>query len=290
MGYYIEEKVVTNRYGEKGVSYIPKFGKIILHSVSAFVALIVLFGSWTIIPAGERGVVLRMGKVDRVLETGPALKLPILEKVIDMEVRTQMIEVEASAASKDLQIVTTILAVQFNLDPDSVGDIYERLKTQYRARIIDPAIQNAIKAATAQFNAEALITRRAEVIAFAENALKERLAEHYIKVTNVDIVNFDFSDEFNRVIEEKVTQEQEAFKQENITKQEEEKKKQQILKAQAQAESTKLEAQALLLNNDLIEKIYAEAQLEAARNWNGVLPTHMIPNGALPFFNVFENK
>lgn len=284
----MEEKVVTNSYGEKGVSYILKVKKIILHAVAVFVALVVLFGSWTIVPAGERGVVLRFGKIDRILEQGLSFKIPIWEKVIDMEVRTQMIEVEASAASKDLQTVTAILAVQFNLDPESVGEIYEKLKMQYRTRVIDPAIQNAIKAATAQFNAEALITRRAEVIAVAENSLKERLAEYDIKVTNVDIVNFDFSDEFNRAIEAKVTQEQEALKQENITKQEEEKKKQSILKAQATAESTRLEAQALLLNNDLIEKIYAEAQLEAAKRWNGVLPTHLYGSAPIPLLNLSQ--
>lgn len=266
--------------------------KVVIHSIIGFIlgilALILVFGSWTIIQAGERGVILRFGNVDRVLEPGFHLKIPFAEKVVDMEVRTQKIEVEASAASKDLQIVTTNLAIQFNLIPDMIGTLYEELKTSYRSRVIDPAMQDAIKASTAQFNAEELIKQRPKVKIAIEDILRERLAEKYINVTNVDIVNFEFSSEFNQAIERKVKAEQQAFEQENITKQEEEKKKQEILKAEAIAIKTKLEVQALAAGSALIEKIKAEAQLEAAKRWNGVLPTHLYGSAPIPLLNLTQ--
>lgn len=259
---------------------------VVLFSIFAVVGLVVLFGSWTTINQTQRGVVLRLGEVVRVLEPGFNWKKPFIEDVKKMQTSTQIIEVAAKASSRDLQDVDSNIAVQYFIDPLRVADVYAEYKTSVRTIVIDPAIQDAMKAATAQFNAEELITKRSEVKELAFQLLKERLAEAHIIATNLDIVDFRFSDSFNLAIEAKVKAEQQALEQVNITRQEEEKKKQEILKAEAIAEKTRLEVRALAAGSDLIEKIRAEAQLEAATNWNGVLPTHMVPGGALPFLDL----
>lgn len=240
------------------------------------------------IDAGERGVVLRLKQIDRVMDPGFHWKTPIIESVVVYDVRTQKIEVPASAASKDLQIVEVVVVVQYNVIPTEVSALYAEVGRNYESVIISPAVQDVLKATTALFNAEELITKRVEVKSQVEMALKERLLEGHILVTNVDITNFDFSDEFNTAIEQKQVQEQEALKQVNITRQEEEKKKQAILQAEAIAIKTRLEAQALSINVRIIDKILAEAQLKAAENWDGALPTHMYGSAPIPLINIAQ--
>lgn len=261
--------------------------------VTGIVALVVLLlflavSPFKTIDEGEMGVVLRFNKVDRVMEPGFHWKTPVVEKVVVYDVRTQKLEVPASAASKDLQIVKATVAMQYNVIPTEVSVLYAEVGKNYDSVIIAPAVQDVLKATTALFNAEELITKRVEVKAAAEVALKERLAEGHIFVSNVDIVNFDFSEEFNAAIEQKQVQEQEALKEVNITRQEEEKKKQAILQAEAVAQKTRLEAQALSINANIIDKILAEAKLEAAKNWNGVLPTHMYGSAPIPLVNITQ--
>lgn len=254
--------------------------------------LVLLATSFTTIPVGERGVVLQFGKFSRVLEPGLHVKAPLgFEEVTKMETRVQKIETQADAATRDLQDVSTTIAVQFQLDPLEIENIYDRFKNDYRVKLIDPAIQEAVKQATAKYNSEELITKRPEVKEAIKNYLSTRLASANILLDNVDIVNFSFSAEFNNAIERKVKAEQQALEQEQITKQEEEKKKQAILRAEAEAEKTSLEAQALLQNAELIEKIKAEASLEFAKKWNGQLPATMIIGGDgevpfLPYMNI----
>ena len=266
---------------------------VILGTIFTIVGLVLVFGSWTIVKTGERGVVLRMEKIVRTLEPGFHGKVPFIERVVDMDVRTQKIEVEASAASNDMQIVTTNIALQFNLIPEEVDALYTNLKKSYRSKVIDPAIQDAIKATTAKFNAEELITKRPEVKEAMEITLKERLLQANILVTNLDIVDFDFSPSFNAAIEAKVTAEQNALKAQNDLERVKFEAQQSIEKAKAEATRTRLEVEALKLGSDLIEKIRAEADLKraeamltAAEKWGGVLPTHMVPGGALPLIDL----
>jgi regulator of protease activity HflC (stomatin/prohibitin superfamily) len=253
-----------------------------------FIALIIFFSSWTIVQTGYRGVVLRTGNVVGVLEPGFHLKIPVLDEVINIETRTQKVEVTASAASKDLQTVTTSMALQFNVDPTKVEDVYTEYGTNYQVRIIDPAIQEAVKASTAKFNAEQLITDRSNVKAQVADLLKPRLLDQGILVSNVDIVNFEFSKEFDQAIEAKVTAEQQALKAENDLAKVQFEAQQAIEKAKADAEKTRLEAEALLQNSDLIRLRQAEAQLEAAKQWNGQLPTHMYGSAPLPLLDVLN--
>lgn len=219
--------------------------KLITHIILAITFLILLFGSIKIIDAGERGTVLRLGNINRIMEPGLNFKIAFIEKVIKQQVRTEKQEVEASAASKDLQIVTSNIAIQYNIIPEEIGTLYQEVGKSYKSRIIDPAIQDAIKATTANYTAEQLITKRAAVSEEMQNILKIRLAEAHINVSNVDIVNFDFSPSFNESIEKKVTAEQDALAAQNKLEQVKFEAQQKIEKAKADAESIRIQAQAI---------------------------------------------
>lgn len=267
-----------------------KLKRRIIWGVSTFVVLmlLVILNPLVVIDETERGVVRRLGKVSNVMEPGLNFRTPFIERVYKINVGTEKIEVEGvDAASKDQQTVTTSIALQFNVLPGSVRDLYvNNLYRDYKERVIDPAIQDAVKASTAKFNASELITKRPEVKEMMESILAERLGEVGIHVSNLDVVNFEFSASFNAAIEQKVTAEQEALREKNNLEKVQFEAQQAIERAKAEAEKTRLEVEALKLGSDLIEKIYAEAQLEAAKRWNGVLPTHMYGSAPLPLLNV----
>ena len=235
---------------------------------------------------GYRKVVLRFGEVTRVVDAGIHLKIPFVEKAIKYEVRTRKSSTPVSASSKDLQDVSTDVTIQYNLDVTRLGELYKNLGVDYNGRIIQPAIQEAVKSSTAQFNATELITKRPAVKDMIEVTLKERLAEVGILLSNIDIVDFSFSASFNQAIEDKVKAEQEALKEKNRLEKVKFMAQQKIEAAKAEAERIRLESQALKDNPQLIAKIYAQAYADAVDNWDGVLPTSMIPNGALPFINL----
>jgi len=239
------------------------------------VGLLIFLSPFTIIDTTERGVVLQWGAVDRTLDEGVHWRTPIAEDVIKMPVNIQKIEVAASAASKDLQEVSTTIALQYRLDPTKVGTIYSDLKKDWQVVVIDPAIQDVVKAVTAKFNAEELVGEREAVKQQIAERLKNRLEAENLLVVNVDIVNFQFSPEFDRAIEEKVTAEQNAKREENNLKRVEFEAQQSIEQAKADAERTRLEAEALKQNVELIGKIEAEARLKAAEKWDGRIPDNM---------------
>lgn len=262
--------------------------------VAAFIVMILLLSSFTIIGAGESGVIFnRLEGVKQVyLGEGINFKMPIIEKVIKFDVRTQKDEVDASSASKDLQIVKTTIAVNYNLREDMVPFVYQKVGEHYKERIIAPAIQESVKAATASFTAEELITKRSNVKDVMLTELKTRLNEWGIDVKELSIVNFDFSEEFNKAIESKVTSKELALKAENDLKRVQFEAEQKIVRAKAEAEA--LKAQKTEITDQLIElrKIEVmskelDVRQEAVNKWDGVLPK-FTGGGAIPFIQITE--
>ncbi|MDP2654909.1 MAG: prohibitin family protein [Candidatus Omnitrophota bacterium] len=194
------------------------------------------------------------------------------------DIRTQKVEADADAASKDLQSVTTKVAVNFRVSEDKVRALYQETEGKYERTLIAPALQEAVKAATAQFTAEELITKRTEVKDAMRAALAAREAMRFFVVEDVSIVNFSFSTSFNEAIERKVTAEQDALAAKNKLEQIQYEADQKVVTAKAEAESLRIQSEALANNASLIE-------LEAVRKWNGVLPAYMMGN-TVPFVNV----
>ncbi len=245
------------------------------------IILFLILNPVAIINAGQRGVVLQFGKVVRTMDEGLNFRTPFVESVVTMDVKTQKHEAKANSASKDLQTINATVAVNYSLNPSLVGDIYKTIGKNYEATVIDPAIQESIKAATAQYTAEQLITLRADVRDIMEKHIVERLSKRGIVIEAVNIVNFDFTDSFDKAIEAKVVAEQDALAAVNKLKQVKTEAEQQIAKAEAQAETIKIQAAAI---NSQGGADYVA--LQAIAKWNGVLPVQMIPGSTVPFINL----
>jgi prohibitin 2 len=187
-------------------------------SIIAVIVIIASFiaGAFTTIPAGHRGVVIRFGAVTgSILEEGLQTKLPFLDSVVKMSVQTQKYEANAASASKDLQDVSTTIALNWKLDPGQASEVYRTLGLEFIDRIAAPAIQETIKQVTAKYNAEDLILKREEVKAAITENLATRLLERGIITEAVSITEFQFSTTFTAAIEAKVAAEQAVFEARN---------------------------------------------------------------------------
>lgn len=243
-----------------------------------FIVLLLALSPFTVIPSGHRGVLTNFGNVqEEVLDEGFHFISPFYS-VHKYDTRTQKIETVADAASKDLQSVSTSIAVNVRVNPELVNDLFQETQGKYAETLIAPAIQESVKAATAQFTADELITKRAEVKSVMQEALKSRTSMRFFVVEDVSVTNFTFSDSFNQAIENKVRAEQDALASKNKLEQTKYEAEQRIVQAQAEAESIRIQAEALKDNQDLVA-------LEAVRKWNGVLPSYILGD-SVPFITI----
>ncbi|MFH1900142.1 MAG: prohibitin family protein [Patescibacteria group bacterium] len=255
-----------------------KSGKFGLYIIITVIALVVIFGSVGTIGAGERGILLQFGAVkDKVFGEGLYFKIPLIQKVVKMDVKIQKDEVPASASSKDLQIVTSKIALNYHLDPDRVNKIWQEVGENYNTRIIAPSIQEAVKSVTAKFTAEELITKREEVKEEIKLNLFERLSDSSIVVDEFNIIDFSFSKAFNEAIEAKVTAEQLKLKADRDLKRIEIEAEQNIAEARGKAQAILTEAQALRANPQVVELRWIE-------KWDGKTPLYW--GEASPFIGI----
>lgn len=264
-----------------------RIGKIISHVVLAIVALIVLFGTFGTVDAGERGVKTRFGAVVGTVEQGLYFKLPIIEQIHKMNVQTKSVKYELEdplfSASKDLQDVKISVLLNYRLDPTQVRTIYQQYGTveQYEERIIRPAVRDTVKAVAAQFTAEELVTKRPQYTDEVVKVLNQRLADKFVTTERVNITNFEFSKSFSAAIEAKVTAVQNAEAAKNKLEQVKFEAQQTVEKAKAEAEAIRIQAQAI---NSQGGADYVA--LQAIAKWNGILPVQMIPGSTVPFINL----
>ena len=248
--------------------------KVIGWVVFLVLILIVIFGTFYTIQPGERGVLITLGKPSMdAMNEGFHMKVPLIQKIVKMEVRTQKYEAGATAASQDLQVVTATIATNYHILPETVPKIYTELGLGYAERVIQPMEQEIVKATTAKFTAAELITKREEVRMEMKTMLTERLRERGIIVEEVSIVNFDFSKSFNEAIEQKVTSLQLKIKAENDLERIKVEAEQTITQANATAVSrlaiATAEAQSLKLQRQEITPQLI--QLRMIEKWDGKL-------------------
>jgi len=214
-------------------------GVITVLAVIVVIGLVVVSSVFVRVPSGYRGVLMTFGKVeDTVLPEGLNYKVPISQTVVLMNVQIQKAESTESTATKDLQEVSTTVAVNFRLDPTRVNEIYKDLREDYVSRVIKPNIEESLKATTAQYRAEELVTKRAEVKGTFDDILVERLSVFNIDVISVSLTDFQFSASFSQAIEAKVIAEQEALQAKNTLEQIRYEAQQQIIQAEAAKNAT----------------------------------------------------
>lgn len=178
-------------------------------AVLGIFVLILLFMTFYIVNAGERAVLLTFGNPSmNEISEGLHFKIPLAQDVVIMDVKTQKYESESAAASKDLQNVQTKIAINYHLTTSEVPRLYKEIGKDYQNRVMQPVEQEVIKATTAKYTAEELITKREDVRQDMKNLLMEKLNPRGIIVEDVLITNFEFSPSFSQAIEAKVTAEQ----------------------------------------------------------------------------------
>lgn len=260
----------------------------------ALFALIALLGSFTIVDKGHVGVRMEWGAVQEdELLPGWNWKMPFRDSVEELSTKLTSYEVQgAAASSKDLQTVTTTISVQHYLVPDKASDALQNVGDIHAvdATVVDPAVQESLKAVTAKYTAEELVTKREEVKskvtdeirAYIEHTLTEKGIPGSLHVANVAIEDFEFSPEFNESIEAKVKAEQDALKAKNdkirkITEAEAEARERELVAdaesyeidvtSKARAAAIGREAEALRANPELID-------LRLTEQWDGKLPVY----------------
>lgn len=251
----------------------------------AVIAVMLFFSSCTTVPAGNRGVVTHWGAVDEAtLSEGLHFVAPIGTSVHDFSVRTSKDEVQASAASRDLQEVKSHVAVNWHPDIEKVSAMYQKLgnRDAVLSNIITPAVNEVLKAATARLSAEEILKKREQLKTEVDNGLKARLAPYGVIVDDISLVNLTFSDEFNEAIEAKQVAEQEAQKAVYEAQKAQNEATASVNRARGEAQ-----AQALQRNTitpELIKLKALEVQKMAVEKWNGVMPT--VSGGVTPFLNM----
>ena len=283
--------------------------RIVVPVIIGFImVIVVLAASVKIVEAGHRGVLLNFGAVDTsaALNEGIHFVVPFRDNIVQLEVRTQKTVENAASASRDLQDVSTQVALNYHVDPNTAQVLYQQLGFDYANRVIAPAIQESVKQVTARFNAENLITNRETVKGEIENQIKQRLAAYNIDVETISITEFQFSEQFRRAVESKVEAEQRALQatndlrrieieaqqakaravgeqQANIA-QAEGVRQANVLKAQGESEAIKIIDVQLRENPRYLEWLKTQ-------RWDGVLPLVTGgAEGATPFIEIPSSR
>ena len=259
-----------------------KLGKIV-GGIMVLLIVALLFNPFVIIGAGERGVVLNFGAVqETVLDEGLHLRVPIMQKIVRMDVKVQKAQTGAESVSRDLQEAHSTIAVNYHVSPSKANWVYQNLGKDYKERIIDPTVQEVVKAITARYTAVELITQREKVRHEIKSLLKERLIAYNIIIDDFSIVNFSFSKQFTQAIEAKQAAEQLALKAQRDLERVKIEAEQKITQARAEAEALKLQKENV--TPELVKLRQIEAALKAIEKWNGQLPR--VTASAVPFIDV----
>ena len=178
---------------------------------------------------------------------GLHFKTPIISKAVKYNIQTQKLEAKSEASSKDLQVVTASIVVNYKYKESEVVKLYKNVGKEEKVaeKIIQPAVQEVFKSVVAKYSAEQLITERSAVSKDIETALNTRLHNYGVEIQSFNIVNFDFSKSFNDAIEAKVTAEQDALTQKNKLEQVKYESEQKVVAAEAQAKAIEIQAKAI---------------------------------------------
>lgn len=248
-------------------------GKIIAAVIIILALVIVILNSFTAVTAGHSGVVTTFGKVsDSVLTEGLHFKIPFVQKIVLVDNRVLKAEADCSSASKDLQTVRSTIAVNYKVMNSYSASVYKNIGMDYESVIIIPAVQECVKAVTARFTAEELITNRQNVSDLMSEQLKEKIGSYGIDVQIFNIISFDFTEEYNAAVEAKQTAQQNALKAEQDLQRVKVEAEQTVAEAQAEAEAYRLKS----------EQITPEVLLMSyIDKWDGKLPTVAGENGSM---------
>ena len=242
--------------------------------------VVILFESFTVVPGGHVGVQVTLGKINpEALQEGAQLVNPI-SQVRNVDVRLQKAELKgASAGTKDLQQVHTDIVVNYRLSGTKVPHIYKEFGLNVDDKVLGPSLNEAFKAVTAKYTSEELITKRDEVREKITQHIAEKVAPFDLSISNVSLVDFGFSKNYQDAIEAKVTATQAKLKAEQDLERVKVEAASRVAEAEGEAKAIAIQAAAIQSQGGA-----AYVQLKAIEKWDGNLPNVM--SGAMPFINV----
>lgn len=237
--------------------------------IAVFLALIVLPNCFATVPVGSTGIMLTMGRVeDTALPEGMHFKIPFVQRIVSMDNRVKKLELSTEAFSKDIQTVSATLAVNYRLQTEKTFEIYKTAGTAYEDNLLVPATHEVLKSVCAQYTAEELISKRAESSDMMREELDAKLSQIGISITDFNIIDFDFSDEFISAVESKQVAEQvrkkAATENETAIAQAEREKQVSIKQSEAEAERVRIAAEAQAKSTLIAAQAEADAVKLAA--------------------------
>ena len=256
--------------------------KLVLTILVVILAVIFLGSSFVVIPAGHTGVALTFGKVeDVVLQEGLHFKVPFVQKIVVVDNRIVKLDVNTEAFSKDLQTITTVVAVNYHVGKENSQTLYKNVGMGFEEVLITPAVNEVLKAVTAKYTAVELVSSRAEVSMLLDDGLNEKLNAYGIFINELNIINWDFSEEYINAVEAKQVAEQNLIK--TRTEQEQAlviantEAQKRVIAAEAEANEIKVLAQANAESNRIITESISELLIkyQTVAKWDGKLPTVM---------------
>ena len=269
-----------------------KAGNIIKWAVIAVIAIVIIASAVVIVPAGSTGVVVTLGKVsDTVMQEGMHFKIPFLQQVEKISNKIQVVEINSEAVSKDLQQISSTLAVNYRIGYNDSAKIYKNIGSDYENIVLLPAVQESMKSVTAKYTAEELITKRAQVGSEIKDGIGEKVQEYGIVIEKFNLVNFDFSEEFNDAIEAKQVAEQNLITTKTQQEQQiviaEAEAKKQVIAAEAEATATRTRAEAQAEANKVITGSISPELIDYTKveKWDGKLP---VATGGNTFMDVSD--
>jgi len=256
--------------------------KVVLLVLVVVFAVIFLSSSFVVIPAGHTGVALTFGKVeDAVLQEGLHFKVPFVQKIVVVDNRIVKLDVNTEAFSKDLQTITTVVAVNYHVGKENSQTVYKNVGMGFEEVLISPAVNEVLKAVTAKYTAVELVSSRAEVSMLLDDGLNDKLNGYGIFINELNIINWDFSEEYINAVEAKQVAEQNLIK--TRTEQEQAlviantEAQKRVIAAEAEANEIKVLAEANAESNRIITESISELLIkyQTVAKWDGKLPSVM---------------
>lgn len=249
-----------------------------------------LFGSWYTVSPGEVAVKTRFGALVGSYGEGLHFKVPMLESVSKFSIQIERTDIKTEAFSKDLQTMTADLAVNHRIQQNTIESVYRNLGPNYVNNIVNPAIQEILKAITAKYSAEAIIGNRMDVVAELNNLAKAKMLEKEVVITDIAIVDLAFQGGFMKAVEEKQIAEQQAKQAEKLVAKARMEADQMIQTARGQAEALRVQREQI--TPMMLESKRLDIQREALQKWQGGVPQYMGGNMPVPFIDaaMFNRK
>lgn len=267
-----------NRENGNGIS-VKSVMKWVGIGFGAIFFIAMLIGGFYSIDPGHRGVLVTLGKVEqKSYVNGVGFKWPFISSMVEMDVRTKKMSEKTSSYTSDVQTAEMEYTFTYDLNPENVHILYETVGQDYEAKKIIPILNDVLKDVIGKWQAQDLVSNRDKARMDIVAGLQARLDSRFFQNISFQFINVDYSDNFEKAIENKVIAEQRAQEAVNNTKRIKEEADQKVITAKAEAEAMQIKSEALAKNKGLTE-------YEAVLKWDGKLPQYMLGN-SVPMINL----